>query len=62
VSQDIYQNQTATFNLANLADAPVPGKSMGTSRADLIRELWGRDLDFLWRSYFSLGEDFCFDS
>jgi hypothetical protein len=47
VSQDINQNQTVTFNVADLANAPDDGAGsstfMGTTKANLIRELWYRD-------------------
>jgi hypothetical protein len=43
ISQDIYQNLTVTFTTAALQNAPVPGQSMGQTRANLIAELWYQD-------------------
>jgi hypothetical protein len=43
INQDIYSNQTVTFGVAALNNAPVPGQAMGTYRANLIRELWAND-------------------
>lgn len=43
ISQNIYGNQTVTFNVAALQNAPVPGPQMGALRANLIRELWFND-------------------
>jgi hypothetical protein len=45
INQDIYWNQTVTFDVASLKDAPVPGPSMGPLRARLIRELWANDFN-----------------
>jgi MYXO-CTERM domain-containing protein len=43
IAQDIYTNQTATFNVQSLGSAPVPGNAMGQLRANLIGELWYND-------------------
>ncbi len=46
IGQDIYGNQTATWQVANLASAPNDGNNspgMGTLRANLIEELWYND-------------------
>jgi hypothetical protein len=43
INQDIYGGTTATWNVADLASAPVPGQNMGGLRSDLIRELWYND-------------------
>jgi hypothetical protein len=43
ISQNIYSNVTATWNVTDLANAPTPGNQMGTLRANLIRELWYND-------------------
>jgi MYXO-CTERM domain-containing protein len=43
IAQEIYSNQTVTFNVQNLASAPVPGTPMGQMRASLIGELWYND-------------------
>jgi len=46
ISQDIFLNQTLTFNVAALGNAPVDGNlptAMGGLRANLIGELWYND-------------------
>jgi hypothetical protein len=43
IAQAIYSGTTVTFNVDSLANAPVPGPAMGAKKADLVRELWGRD-------------------
>jgi hypothetical protein len=43
ISQDIFSNQTATFDVNNLSSAPVPGAAMGTLKANLLSELWYKD-------------------
>jgi hypothetical protein len=46
IGQNIYGGVTTTFNVADLANAPVPGQSMGSLRANLIEELWSNDYAF----------------
>jgi hypothetical protein len=43
IGQDIFGNQTVTFDVNPLENAPVPGPQMGALRANLIRELWFND-------------------
>ena len=43
IAQDIYTNQTVSFGVAPLQNAPTPGTSMGVTKANLIRELWYND-------------------
>jgi hypothetical protein len=43
VNQGISQGETVTFEVQPLEAAPTPGTAMGDGKADLIRELWGRD-------------------
>jgi hypothetical protein len=43
IGQDIFNNQTATWQVAYLKDAPVPGLKMGPIKANLIEELWAND-------------------
>jgi hypothetical protein len=43
ISQNIYGNQTVTFGVTTLDQAPVPGNGMGPLRAKLIAELWAND-------------------
>jgi hypothetical protein len=53
ISQNIFANQTATFNVAALANAPVDGSqptAMGTLRAELIAELWYSDFALIGTS------------
>lgn len=40
IGQDIYYNQTVNFGVAQLQAAPTPGTAMGTTKANLVRELW----------------------
>jgi hypothetical protein len=43
IGQNIYYNQTVTFGVAQLENAPTPGVAMGVNRANLVRELWYSD-------------------
>jgi hypothetical protein len=43
IAQNIYSGQTATWTVANLANAPTPGTQMGIQKANLIAELWYND-------------------
>ena len=43
IAQDIFSNQTVTWSVTSLADAPTPGTAMGQTNANLIAELWYND-------------------
>lgn len=42
LGQTIHFNQSNLFTVTQLEDAPLPGSGMGATKADLLRELWGR--------------------
>jgi hypothetical protein len=53
IAQDIISNQTATWAVAPLANAPVDGNqptAMGTLRANLVAELWYNDYSLIGTS------------
>lgn len=42
LTQLIATGDIVSFSIASVQSAPIPGSGMGTAKADLIRELWGR--------------------
>ncbi len=50
IAQDIYANQTVTWSVTSLADAPTPGTAMGQTNANLIAELWYNDYGMIGTS------------
>lgn len=51
LTQNVYYRQEHTFDVVDVADAPMPGgpgvgsAGMGPQKADMLRELWGRHID-----------------